>query len=310
MSTILITGGTGLVGKRLTHHLIAEGHNVIILTRKIPNTIPAQGVQYALWNVAEQTIDEIAVQKAQYIIHLAGAGVVDKFWTDAYKNEIIQSRTQSSALLIKAIEKQNHQLKAVISASAIGWYGADPRHIENGWKGFTENTLPDESFLGNTCKQWEDSIEPVTQWGIRLAKLRIGIVLSNDGGALAEFKKPLKFGVAGIIGSGQQMVSWVHIDDLCKLFLHAIKNEVLQGSYNAVAPEPVSNKTLTLTLAKAMKGKWFLPMHVPPFALKILMGESSIEVLKSTTVSSRKIEQTGFVFQYPTIESAIQQLIP
>ena len=141
-----------------------------------------------------------------------------------------------------------------------------------------------------------------------MVKLRIGIVLSNSGGALAEFKKPISFGIAGILSSGKQMVSWIHIDDLCRLFINAIENEQLSGCYNAVAPEPVTNKTLTLELAKKLKGKFFIPMHVPSFVLKIMMGDRSIEVLKSATVSSAKIKQTGFTFLYPTIDAALQQL--
>ena len=199
MQTVLISGGTGMVGRQLTKHLLKKGYQVIILTRKIPFLKDANpNISYALWNLADQTIDSEAVQKASCLIHLAGAGVVDKKWTKVYKDEIANSRTQSSALIIKALSNHTHSIKTIISASAIGWYGEDPSPNA---KGFVEIDLAAKGFLGETCEKWEQSIEPVEKIGIRLVKLRIGIVLSNDGGALAEFKKPIQFGVAGIIVS-------------------------------------------------------------------------------------------------------------
>ena len=306
MQTVLISGGTGMVGRQLTKHLLKKGYQVIILTRKIPFLKDANpNISYALWNLADQTIDSEAVQKASYLIHLAGAGVVDKKWTKVYKDEIANSRTQSSALIIKALSNHTHSIKTIISASAIGWYGEDPSPNA---KGFVEIDLAAKGFLGETCEKWEQSIEPVEKIGIRLVKLRIGIVLSNDGGALAEFKKPIQFGVAGILGTGNQMISWIHIDDLCRLFIEGIENEQLAGTYNAVAPLPVSNKELTIELAHQIKGKFYIPLHVPKFILKIMMGERSIEILKSTTVNCEKIKKTGFTFLYPSIEAALHQL--
>ena len=306
MKTILLTGGTGLVGRRITHHLITKGYKVIILTRKMPAAAQEQ-VEYFTWNVSSQTIDVQAIQKADFIVHLAGAGVVDKRWTDAYKKEIKDSRTQSSALLVATLQNNTNKVKAVISSSAIGWYGADV--ISQGkQKRFVETDKPATDFLGETCKLWEESIEPVQQLVIRLVKLRTGIVLSNDGGALTEFKKPIKMGIAAILGNGKQMVSWIHIDDLCRMFIAAIENDLMIGSYNAVAPEPVSNKVLTMELATLMKGRFFIPAYVPSFVLKLMLGESSVEVLKSTTVSCEKIRQAGFTFLYPDIEHALQQL--
>lgn len=302
--TVLITGGTGLVGKALTAALVKKGYKVIILTRNTSGKEQCDAVVYSAWNVSKQEIDIAALQEADYIIHLAGAGVVEKKWTAAYKKEIQESRTESSRLIVDTLKNNENKVKAVISASAIGWYGADTEPV----KTFTEDDAADHSFLGQTCKLWEAGIEPVTALGKRLVRLRIGIVLSNDGGALVEFKKPLRFGVAAILGSGNQIVSWIHIDDLCKLFIAGIENGNLSGSYNAVAPNPVSNKILTLTLAKAMKAKFFLPMHVPAFVLKIMMGQRSIEVLKSTTVSCKKIQDAGFEFTFKNIEAALENL--
>jgi uncharacterized protein len=308
METVLITGGTGLVGKALTAVLIKKGYSVIVLTRKLPsdnNDQPA--VKYALWNVKAKTIDAEAIRKADHIIHLAGAGVVDKRWTTAYKKEIADSRTQSSALLIAAMQQNANNIQTVVSASATGWYGPDGGEQKNS-KGFVETNPPAKDFLGETCRVWEQSIEPAEKTGKRVVKLRTGIVLSNDGGAFAEFKKPLSFGIAGILGDGIQTVSWIHIDDLCRIYVEALQNKQLAGSYNATAPSPVTNKELTLQLAARLKGKLFIPVHVPVFVLKLMLGESSIEVLKSCTVSCEKIKQAGFTFLYPSIEAALAQL--
>lgn len=303
--TVLITGGTGLVGKALTKALVNKGYKVIILTRDTAGKPQTGSVMYAKWDLKKQEIDVTALRATDHIIHLAGAGVVEKKWTAAYKKEIQESRTESSRLIIEALKNNTNKVKTIVSASAIGWYGTDHDHALP----FTEEATPDDSFLGQTCKLWEAGIDPVTGLGKRLVKLRIGIVLSNDGGALVEFKKPLRFGVAAILGSGNQMVSWIHIDDLCNLFIAGIEDENLSGSYNAVAPNFVSNKALTITLAKAMKGKFYIPMHVPAIALKIMMGQRSMEVLKSTTVSCKKIQDSGFEFTFKTIEAAIANLV-
>lgn len=303
--TVLITGGTGLVGKTLTRTLVDKGYQVIILTRDISGKATSGPVQYAQWDVKKQQIDPDVLLKADHIIHLAGAGVVEKKWTEAYKKEIVESRTESSQLLIHALQNNPNKVKTIVSASAIGWYGADRDPVHP----FTETDTADSSFLGDTCRRWEESIEPVEQFGKRLVKLRIGIVLSNEGGALAEFKKPLQFGVAAILGSGRQIVSWIHIDDLCRLFVAGIEQEHLSGSYNAVAPNPVSNKTLVTTLARAMKCRFCITVYVPSFVLKIMMGQRSIEVLKSATVSCNKITGAGFTFQYNTIEDALKNLV-
>ena len=303
--TVLITGGTGLVGSALTKALLQKGFSVIVLTRSMARKKSSESLIYALWDVNKQQIDIAALQKADYIVHLAGAGVVEKKWTEDYKKEIVESRTESSRLIVDSLKNKANKVRAVISASAIGYYGPDSQLS----KPFTEDDVNDNSFLGTTCKLWEESIEPVKTLGKRLVKLRTGIVLSNDGGALAEFKKPIRFGMAAILGTGKQIVSWIHIEDLCRLFIAGIENENLQGIYNAVAPHPVTNKELTLGLAKAMNGKLYVPFHVPSFILKLMMGQRSIEVLKSATVSCKKIMDTGFTFNFNTIESAFENLI-
>ncbi len=305
MKTVLITGGTGLVGSRLTELLLARNYNVIVLSRSKKET-STPNLSYAIWNVEEQIIDVSVFAKTDYIMHLAGAGVADKRWSVSRKKEILDSRTQSSALLVKALQQNSNKVKAVISSSAIGWYGPDPSLHSNG---FEETDAPYSDYLGNTCKLWEESIEPITQQNIRLVKLRTGIVLSTKGGALKEFLNPIKMGITAILGNGKQIISWIHIDDLCNQFIYAIEHENMQGSYNAVAPNPVNNRILTLSIAKKVKGKFYIPIYVPSFMLKIILGEMSIEVLKSTTVSSKKIEIAGFNFKYKTIDAALSNLL-
>ncbi len=302
MATICITGGTGLIGSALSQYLSAKGHAIIILSRTSKSSL-TKGISYALWDVEAGTIDREAISSSDYIIHLAGAGVADKRWTKKRKAEITSSRVQGGQLLVKALTEIPNNVKAVICSSAIGWYGPD-----NG-KPFVETDPVYNDFLGETCKVWEEATEPVETLGKRLVKLRTGIVLSNDGGALKEFINPLRFGLATILGSGKQMISWIHIDDLCRMYEAAILNEDMKGIYNAVAPNPVTNKDLTVALAKKMRGNTFITVPVPSFVLKIVLGELSIEVLKSATISSSKIQNAGFQFLYPTIYAAFNELI-
>lgn len=305
MDTILITGGTGLVGKALGQSLLKKGYQVIILSRNAGKSSTIAGLSYSQWNVEAQTIERQAIENADYIIHLAGAGVADKRWTKKRKQEIVESRVKSCKLIIDSLTNIPNKVQAVVSSSAIGWYGPDP--VIPNPQSFTEEAPAHDDFLGTTCKQWEESIEPVRQLGKRLVKLRTGIVLSTSGGALKEFIRPLRFGVAAVLGSGKQIISWIHIDDLVNMYIAAIENENLSGVYNAVAPEPVSNKVLTLQLAKSRK-KFFIPIHVPSFLLQLILGEMSVEVLKSATVNSSKIGQAGFHFKFGNISPALEDL--
>jgi uncharacterized protein (TIGR01777 family) len=304
MAVILLTGGTGLIGKALTKLLLEKGHSILILSRKKQTeNSPSESIRYRYWNPVTQVIDEDAIREADHVIHLAGANVGEKRWTKKRKAEILQSRTRSGELLVNSIRKIPNQIQSVICASAIGWYGPDKKTIP-----FTENDPPDNSFLGETCKLWEQSILPVTEMSKRLVILRTGIVLSNKGGAFVELKKPLHFGMAAILGSGKQIISWIHIEDICRLYLYALEQVNITGIYNAVAPAPVSNEEFTLQLAKKMRPSFFIPVHVPEFALRLVLGEMSIEVLKSATVSAEKIRSAGFQFLYPSLESALHQL--
>jgi len=335
MSTITITGGTGLIGTALTHLLIDHGHRVIILSRNTPpGSRPAPpeqapvasadpgepgsaaafysrpsgpGLQRLHWDPSAGYIDPEAIRQADYIVHLAGAGVADHRWTAKRKKVIEESRTQSAGLLVTALRGTSNNVKAVISASGIGWYGPDPA-IPNP-RPFEETDPADNDFLGETCRRWEAAISPVTALGKRLVILRTGLVLSRQGGALAEFRKPIRFGIAPILGSGRQIMSWIHIDDLCRLYLQAIDQEEWSGVYNAVAPNPASNRILTLELARRLKGRYFVPVFVPSLLLKVIVGGMSVEVLKSTTVSAAKVHAAGFQFIYPAVENALDNLL-
>jgi uncharacterized protein (TIGR01777 family) len=301
MESVIITGGTGLVGTALTRLLLERGYKVIILSRH-PGKGHNKAVTYAEWNIDTQTIDAAAIQQADYIVHLAGANVGEKRWTAARKQEITGSRTKSSELIFTALQTIPNKIKKVISASATGYYGEFKDHI------FTETDAPAEDYLATTTAAWEQSISKVTSLGKKLVIFRTGIVLSKDGGALKEFYKPLRFGFATVLGSGEQFISWIHIHDIVRLYFNAIVNDKLTGIYNAVSPYPVTNRELILAMARNAKGHSFMTTYVPAFALKLAMGEMSEEVLKSMKASSAKIQQTGFQFSYPGINEAMEQL--
>lgn len=302
METVLITGGTGLIGRTLSKMLVAKNYRVIVLTRSAREQ--KDGVSYALWNPEKLEMDPVATSQADHIIHLAGAGVADKRWTKKRKKIIAESRIQGGNTIVKALQQSPNKVQSVVSASGIGWYGPDRK----GQRPFKESDPPYLDFLGETCVKWEESIRPVKNLGKRLVIFRTGIVLSNDGGALPEFQKPLKGGVAAILGSGEQMISWIHIDDICRAYISALENKQMQDIYNATAPEVVTNKVLTLKLARLTR-KVFLPVHVPSFVLKTVLGEMSIEVLKSTTVDDERLRNSGFQFLYPSIDAALGSLV-
>lgn len=305
MQTVLITGGTGMIGKALTTQFLEKGYKVIVLSRQDKKS-QRLNLSFAKWDVEKGEIDKDAIEQANIIVHLAGEGVADKRWTVKRKQAIVDSRVRSGNLLVKALSENKHQVNTLIAASAIGWYGPDTAaSLENG---FVETDPADDSYLGNTCKLWEESTAGISGMGIRIVRLRIGIVLNKRGGALAEFLKPAKFALATILGTGKQIVSWIHHQDLCKMMLFAIETQAIQGVYNAVAPNPVTNKKLVLTIAKN-KYPIYFPSFVPAFMLKLILGEMSIEVLKSANVSAQKIQAAGFVFDYPTIEEAIPDLM-
>jgi uncharacterized protein (TIGR01777 family) len=306
MATTLITGGTGLIGSALASALIARGDEVIILSRH-QKQLKQDRVSFATWDPSAGKIAETAIRRADHVVHLAGANVAEKRWTKSRKKEIMDSRVESGKLLAHAINTIPNKVKSVVSASAIGYYGPDPT-IPNPHP-FIETDPPASDFLGTIGKNWEEAIAPVKDSGKRLVILRTGIALSSEGGAYPEFKKTLRFGIASIIGSGTQVVSWIHINDLVGIYMEAIDNENWYGAYNAVAPSPASNKQLVLSIARGRRN-YFVPMHVPSVALKAVLGEMSVEVLKSTTVSAAKVMAAGYQFKFPTIGDAVKNIEP
>jgi uncharacterized protein len=300
--TVLITGGTGLIGKAITSVLVDKGYNVIILSRKPKKSHHSQ-INYAVWDPANNKIDEAALKQATTIINLAGESVAEKRWTEKRKKEIVESRVSSGKTIVDALAAKPNHVYTVISASAIGWYGPDvPGKIP-----FKEDAPHSDNFLGNTCFAWENAIRPVTEMDKRLVIFRIGIVLDKSGGAYPQLTLPLKFRTLAWFGSGKQVTSWIHIEELAAMFLFAIEHKEMQGVYNAVATEPVTNKELIKEVAKCRKGI-FIPMPIPAAALKLGLGEMSVEILKSATVSNEKILQSGFQYIYPTIADAIKNL--
>jgi uncharacterized protein len=302
METVLITGGTGLIGTALTSLLQSKGYNVIILSRKPHKS--RDNVSYLQWDTRKNYIDPAAIEHTDHIVHLAGAGIADKRWTKKRKQELVDSRVNSSLLIAKALREIPNKVITVVSASAMGWYGSDRKDK----KPFTESDPPADNFLGETCRRWEESVSKVKETGQRLVILRTSIVFSNKGGAFKKFLEPLKFGVAPILGSGKQVTSWIHIDDMCRLYVAGIENPGMHGVFNAATVDPVTNKELMLKIARARR-RPFIPIHVPAFVLKAIFGELSIEVLKSATVDNSKLKNSGFTFIYPSVDSAINDLV-
>jgi len=304
MSVILITGGTGLIGNRLSEMLVKQGDQVIILTRNPDKyKIALDGITYAKWDIENGYIDPSAIREADSIIHLAGAGVSERKWTESWKNEIVASRVNSSKLIAKALNEIPNKVKTIVSASAIGWYGSD--NLDNS-SGFDEDSPSDFSFLGNTCLLWEKSLDALKSLPIRKVYIRIGIVLSEKGGVLLEYKKLLRFKIAAIFGNGKQIVSWIQIDDLCGIFKYAIDHENVNGVYNGVAENPVSQIVLVKKFAKYICGKFYVAIRIPSFFLNLIIGEMSVELLKSTTVNNIKIKEAGFQFKYTTIDQVFK----
>lgn len=303
MQTIGITGGTGFVGHHLTQLLLDNGFRVIIFTRDMHKVSRVKNVKYSFWSPDEQKFDLTWLKQLNAVIHLAGAGVADKRWTKARKEEIVNSRVKGTHFLIQRLKEHAPNCKVFIAASAIGYYGNDRMNS----KPFEENASAASDFLGTTSMKWEAESIKAKEFA-RTVILRFGIILGKNDGAFPKFEQPQRFGLMPILSNGKQILSWIHIDDLCQIILTALKKETMQGVYNAVAPKPVSNKELMKTISK-VKGGIKIPFHVPAFSLEMILGEMATEVLKSCTVSADKIQQTGFSFKYPEIETAVEDIL-
>lgn len=299
MINILITGGSGLIGTQLTELLRQRGHSVSLLSR---SNQPGEHKSY-VWKVDQNYIEPGAFEGIDAIVHLAGAGIADKPWTIERKREILESRTHSTRLLVNALKNTHHKVKTVIAASAIGYYGFGEQQ-----EVFTEDSEAGKDFLADVTSRWERETENFTELGVRVVKIRIGIVLSKRGGALEEIARPVKYFVGAPLGSGDQYVSWIHMEDLCQIFVKAIEDSSMQGAYNAVSPSPLTNRELTKAIARTLHRPLLLP-PVPPFVLKLLLGEMADLVLNGSKVSGSRIIQSGYQFKYSDINQALEDLL-
>ena len=298
MASILVTGGTGLIGSFLCKLLETKGHTVFILSRsktKKANTF--------YWNIEENFIDKEAIINSDYIIHLAGAGIADKRWTSKRKKILIDSRVKSTNLLFQKVAALNPTLKGFISASGVGYYGALTSE-----KIFNENDAPHNDFLSEICVLWEKEATKFNSLNIRTVIFRTGVVFSKQGGALEKIIKPVKLNVGAALGTGKQYMPWIAIEDLCNMYVAAIENIELNGIFNAVAPEHITNKELTKSIAKTLKKPCWLP-NVPSFILKVMLGELAVILLEGSRVSCEKIKKVAFNFKYPSVENYLKETI-
>jgi uncharacterized protein (TIGR01777 family) len=293
MKNILISGGSGLIGQKITQLLELKGYSVAWLSRS------QQKQKSFLWDVEKQIIDPETMEWADAIIHLAGAGVAEKRWTDERKKLILDSRIESTHLLYTAVEKATEKPNAFISASAVGYYG-----FNTGTSLMDESHLAGSDFLAKVVVAWENEVKKMEELDLRTVLLRIGIVLDAKGGALGEMMKPP---IAAPLGKGDQWLSWIGIEDLARMFVFALEKTTLQGVFNAVAPNPATNQQLTQAAAKA-KGKPYLGIGVPGFVLKLVLGEMAAMVLGGNRVSSQKIQKAGFDFECPELVPALKQI--
>ena len=295
MSVIVITGGSGLVGRRLSELLLKDGHTVRWLTRKKSGV---QGIDEFIWNPSAHIIDDAALAGADAIVSLAGTPIASKRWSASFKKEILESRLDAAYTLRKALAEHQGTIKTLVTASATGFYG------DQGNEALDEPHRQGSGFLAETTAQWEAAYSGIS---IRTTTLRIGIVLSDKGGALKELTTPVKTGICPIIGDGKQYMSWIHIDDLCRLIIHAINEPAMQGIFNAVSPEPVMHRQFMLALRRVIAPR-SLVAAVPAFVMRILLGEKSAVVLDSTRVSASKVLLTNFRFMFPSLEPALKAI--
>ncbi len=299
---ILITGATGLIGDEIVRLCHKQSIAVSYLTTRKSKIQSEDKYRGYYWNPKKGEIDRNCFDQVDAIINLAGASIA-KRWTPDYKKEVLESRIQSAEVLYNALKSEpHHQVRSLVSASAVGIY---PHSYTNYYE--ESETDVDDSFLGSVTKKWETTIDKFKMLNLLVAKVRVGIVLSNKGGALAEMIRPIKLFVGAPLGSGEQWQSWIHVTDVAEIFLHIVKNK-MSGTYNGVAPNPVTNHKLTKELAAVLKRPLFMP-KVPAFVLKLIMGEMSYLVLSSQRVSSKKIQVKGFHFSHPNIKGAIEDLL-
>lgn len=299
MATVLITGGSGLIGSRLTELLISRGYHVRHLGRS-----PGQsGIETFLWDIEKNQIDLRSIDGTDAIIHLAGENIGAGRWTPRRKQEILDSRIRSTQLLRYTLQNHPNNVKTFMGASAVGYYGGDC-----GEATMTEDSPPGNDFLAQVTRDWETEVSTISSPAIRVVMLRTGIVLSPKGGALEPMARQVKWWVGAPLGTGRQFLSWVHLDDHCRAFIELLENSHASGPYNSAAPFPVTNEQFTRQMAKVLRRPLWLP-RVPAVLLKLILGEMSVLVLGGCKVSSARLESTGFRFQYTRLEEALADLL-
>ena len=299
MKKILISGATGLVGQKLARKLFERGYKVEILVRSKPQDSDFRSYE---WNYKKNFLEEGALDNTYVFIHLAGASI-SKRWTKSYKDEVCKSRVDSAQFIYEEMKKRKIYPEAVISSSAVGIYGQTTSQ-----QIFTENDQPANDFLGEVCKEWEEKAFQFQKLGSRVVCVRTSTVLSEKGGALEVLKKPIELNVGAVLGTGEQYFPWIHIDDLVNIYIKAVEDVSMNGAYNASAPDFINNKELTKKIASHLHKKIWLP-NIPKFIIKTFLGEMSVLALEGSRISSKKIENAGFKFQYNNLDKALSDVI-
>tara|TARA_R110002050_G_scaffold11122_2_gene37836 strand:- start:38972 stop:39880 length:909 start_codon:yes stop_codon:yes gene_type:complete len=300
MPTVLVTGGTGLIGRHLCQRLKQSGFDVAVLSQVRYNKSEFPVFH---WNWKNEEVDEMALRNSDYIVHLAGANIAGQHWTTERKKLIIDSRVKSTQFLQQKLKELNLGPKAFVSASAVGYYGAiTTKNI------YKETSQPENDFLGTVCQLWEKAASDVFDSRIRTVQIRTGVVLTSKDGAMDKMVLPIKMGVGAALGTGKQYMPWIHIDDLCDIYVKALNDVKMNGAFNAISPEHQTNKSFTKALAKTLGKPMWLP-NIPSFILKIMFGEMADMLLYGSRVSSAKILDAGFEFQYPNLDRALADLM-
>jgi uncharacterized protein (TIGR01777 family) len=300
METVLITGGSGLLGKHLCRKLIEKGYKPTILTR---NPDYKSNITNYYWDPDKKEINNEAISSADYIIHLAGVNIGEKRWTKRRKRLIADSRILTGELLFNKIKESDKKPKAFISISGTGYYGSITSD-----RIFSETDGYAEDFLGEVCRLWENTANRFEEIGIRTVRIRSAVVLTEGGGVLGRMAIPVRLGIGSAIGSGKQYFPWIHIEDLCNIFIKAIEDTRIKGAYNAAAPDQRINKEFVRTLAKVLKEPFWFP-RVPAILMKLLLGEMSVILLTGSRISSEKIKKAGYLFIFPELEDALRNLL-
>lgn len=295
---VLITGASGAIARVLSKKLENQ-YSIRFLTRK------KEAENEFEWDLENQIVDENAFENISHIIHLAGANISEKRWTEDRKKELISSRVDSAKLILNILKKKNLKLRSFISASGINFYGTKTTD-----KIFTENDAPGNDFLSEVVVVWEKAADEFKEQNIaeRVVKIRTAVVLSKNEGALAKMMTPIQFGIGSPLGSGKQYMPWIHIDDICSIYEFALKNPEVEGSYNASAPQHTTNENLTKLIVNVLNKPLFMP-NVPTFILKLIFGELADALLEGSRASSEKIEKAGFEFQFPDLKMALEDLL-